>query len=185
MPTTDTQRFAALIEPHLGALHRAAYRLCRSKPDAEDLVQDVCLRAYDHRGRLSQTDSPRAWLLRVQYNLHVDTARRERRLAAESLDAPRSADDERSTDDDSPEANADAERLAETLTDAWRSLNPDQQALMALHAEGYSLAEMMDVTGLPMSALKARLHRARTRLGKLLKTRSQPPRIAAISGESR
>src|SRR5690606_2882765 len=187
MPTThDASRFAALIEPHLGALFGAAYRLRRSVPDAEDLVQDVCLRAYDRRDQLERAESPRAWLMRVQLNLHIDAVRRDARVAAASLD------DERHDGlslacpgADGPDEQVEAARLAEVLTGAWRMLTPDQQALLALHAEGYTLAEMIEITGVPLGPLKARLHRARMRLGKLLEAHRQPPRVAAVSGESR
>lgn len=83
-----------------------------------------------------------------------------------------------------PAGHAEANLLAETLTAAWQLLNADQQALLALHAEGYTLAEIAGITDLPLGALKARLHRARARLGRLLCTHRQRPRIAAVSGES-
>src|SRR5690606_42113431 len=118
MPTTDEAiRFAALIEPHLDVLFRAAYRLCRCVPDAEDLVQDVCLRAYSRRDQLEQANSPRAWLLRVQINLHIDTSRRERRVAAASLDDDRRRQAPlRELGGPGPDEHSEAERLAETLT---------------------------------------------------------------------
>lgn len=184
--TEDTRRYAALIEPHLDALFRAAYRLCRSVPDAEDLVQDVCVRAYDRRHQLEQADSPRAWLLRVQLNLHIDSARRERRLAAESLDDERRREGPLGAPDGQrPDEQAEAARLADTLSEAWLLLTPDQQVLLTLQSEGYTLAEMIEVTGVPLGALKARLHRARTRLGKLLDLYRQPSQVAAVSGDSR
>lgn len=184
MPPMNPQRLAALLEPHLEALYRSAYRLCRRRADAEDLVQDVCVRAHAKAEQLERCASPRAWLLRVQYNLHVDTARREARRRTEPLDGPGAAAAPQVSADAGPDGYAEADLLAETLTAAWRSLNADQQALLALHAEGYSLGEITDITGLPLGALKARLHRARARLGKLLSTCRQRPRIAAVSGES-
>jgi DNA-directed RNA polymerase specialized sigma24 family protein len=47
MPDKTNQRFHRLIEPHLDALFRAAYRLTRNRPDAEDLVQEACVRAFE------------------------------------------------------------------------------------------------------------------------------------------
>jgi RNA polymerase sigma factor (sigma-70 family) len=181
MPSDEALRCAALIEPHLEALFRAAYRLCRSVPDAEDLVQDVCLRAFDRCAHLRQADSPRAWLLRVLFNLHVDTARRAKRFTAQPFDEARRFGHDAA---DMPADHAEAALLADTLDEAWRGLNPDQQALLALSAEGHSPAELAAITGLPLGALKARLHRARARLGRLLDRHRQPP-LAAYSGESR
>jgi RNA polymerase sigma-70 factor (ECF subfamily) len=56
------------------------------------------------------------------------------------------------------------------LDQAWRRLDRDQRALLALHdIEGYSLAELTEMTGLKEGTLKSRLHRARVKLGKLLR----------------
>jgi RNA polymerase sigma factor (sigma-70 family) len=184
MPPTDPQRFAALIEPQLDALYRAAYRLCRRAADAEDLVQDVCVRAHDKADQLERSHSPRAWLLSVQYHLYVDGTRRERRKRTEPFEEPGRAADQYPSNDAGPDGHAEADLLARTLSAAWQQLNDDQRALLALHAEGYSLAELAEIAGLPPSALKARLHRARARLGKLLKIHRERPRIAAVSGDS-
>lgn len=186
MPTDHRERYAALIAPHLGPLFRAAYRLCRNVPDAEDLVQEVCLRAYDRRAHLERAVSPRAWLLRVQFNLHVDASRRRRRLIAEPLDDERHQNDIGTAASEAlPDVQTEAACLAERLSAAWIGLTPDQQALLALHAEGHSLAEMTEITGVPLGPLKARLHRARTRLGKLLAAHRPTPQLAATGGQSR
>ena len=57
-------------------LYRAAYRLSRSAVDAEDLVQEVCVRAYPRIGDIEQLEHPRGWLLRVMYRIFVDQRRR-------------------------------------------------------------------------------------------------------------
>ena len=72
-------RFTGLIEPHLEALFRTAYRLARNRADAEDLVQETCVRAYVRLGELRDREPVKAWLLRVLHNLFVDGARRARR----------------------------------------------------------------------------------------------------------
>src|SRR5690606_21384543 len=46
MSNSDAQRFKALVDPHLDALFRAAFRLARNEADAQDLVQETCIRAY-------------------------------------------------------------------------------------------------------------------------------------------
>lgn len=73
------QRFATLVEPHFTALHRAAVRLTRHRQDAEDLLQELCLRAYARLDDLAAARSPLAWLLGTQYHLFIDLARRRRR----------------------------------------------------------------------------------------------------------
>lgn len=184
MPRTDATRIACFIEPHLGALRRAAYRLCRSVADAEDLVQEVCLRAYEKLDELDAVTAPRAWLLRVQYHLHVDGLRRAA-PRGEPLPEDDSHEATATACDNDPEQDAEGAALGERLSAVWPSLTPDQQALLALHAEGYTLAELCNITGLPLSALKARLHRARVRLGKLLQQQAPAARAAAGRGVPR
>jgi RNA polymerase sigma factor (sigma-70 family) len=149
-------RFAALVQPHYDLMYRIAYRFTRSVHDAEDLAQEVCVRAY-----------PRAWLLRVLYRLFVDSARRYERKHVGSIDDV-DADllvCDRPTPVEETERAQDRQRLSR----AWQHMDQEQRALLALHdVEGYSLAELKELTGLKDGTLKSRLHRARVRLGKLL-----------------
>ena len=79
MSDSVEQRFTSLVQPHFAALYRAAMRLTRRRPDAEDLVQEVCLRACARLDDLGAVTNPRAWLMRALYHLFVDATRRKRR----------------------------------------------------------------------------------------------------------
>src|SRR5438045_7705830 len=76
--------FARLIAPHADALFRAAYRLTGNRADAEDLVQDVCVRAYANLVTLAKLERPKAWLMKIQYRAFVDGARRRGRSPLQS-----------------------------------------------------------------------------------------------------
>jgi RNA polymerase sigma-70 factor (ECF subfamily) len=173
MSTTLHQDFARLIAPHLDALFRAAYRLAGNRPDAEDLVQEVCVRAYANLGALRALDQPKSWLLRIQYRVFVDGVRhRDKsplRATGEDFDVT-SASGEPGPDDIAEASLAEARIL-----EAWSRLDKEQRALLALHVEGYSLAEMHSITDLSTDVLKARLYRARVRLGKLLALERRTP----------
>jgi RNA polymerase sigma-70 factor (ECF subfamily) len=159
------QRFAALIRQHYQVLYRAAYRLTRSGVDAEDLVQEVCLRAYPLIGEIEGLEQPRGWLLRVLYRLFVDLHRRYERTNVRAIDE----NEEFASGDPSPadEAQRALDRLR--IERAWRHLNHEQRLLLALHdVEGHSLAEIHALTGIKDGTIKSRLHRARVRLGRLL-----------------
>jgi RNA polymerase sigma-70 factor (ECF subfamily) len=167
--------FARVLAPHLMALYAAAYRLTGNRSDAEDLCQEVCLRAYGRRVELGALEHPRAWLLKVQYRVFIDGARRRRRSPLRELPDAFDADALTSPEpgpDDLTEATLTERRLSR----AWVQLEREQRALLALQAAGYTLAEIESVTGLSTDVLKARLHRARVRLGKLLA--KQTPGIA-------
>ncbi len=161
------QRFEALVLAHYDALYRVAYRFTRSSHDAEDLVQEVCVRAVPRLDELERLEQPRGWLMRVLYRLFVDLSRRyERRHVAslETLDAAAMP----SAEHDAADGAAAAQR-AERLDRAWQRLDKEQRALLALHdIEGYSLRELNELTGLKEGTLKSRLHRARARLGAFL-----------------
>jgi RNA polymerase sigma-70 factor (ECF subfamily) len=58
-------RFTSLVQEHFSALYGAARRLTSSPSDAEDLVQDVCLKAFESIDELERIEFRRAWLLKV------------------------------------------------------------------------------------------------------------------------
>jgi RNA polymerase sigma factor (sigma-70 family) len=163
-------RFAALVEPHYEVLHRVAYRLSRSAHDAEDLAQEVCVRAFSRLDELELLEQPRGWLLRVLYRLFVDSVRRYERKHVGSID---DLTTELVSEEPSPLQEAERMLMGRRLDEAWRHLDAEQQALLVLHeVEGHTLAELMELTGLKEGTLKSRLHRARVRLGKLLERES-------------
>lgn len=182
-PVTQRARFSKFVEPHIEALRRAAYRMCRSLADAEDLVQDACLRAFERFPGEGEVEAPRAWLMRIQYNLHVDDLRRGSNRRTEPFDEPTHSCADDVPDTPGPDGNAETAERLEALGGAWPELNRDQQALLALYAEGYRLEEIGRITGLPVTALKARLRRARVRLGRLMASTAQAREVSAISGE--
>lgn len=167
MATTDARRFHRLIEPHLDALFRAAFRLAGNSADAEDLVQDTCIRAFQRLAELHQSSSAKGWLLSVLYNRFVDSVRRRRRSPV-SIE-PLATIDRSACPELNPEEQAMCRESEDALHRAWLRLEPSQQALLALRAEGYSAAEIAEITGLPIEALYARLYRARLNLAQHLK----------------
>src|SRR5690606_10951604 len=79
MRDSSRRLFATLVAPHFDALYRTAIRLTRNAEDAEDMVQEACLRAYAQLGSLERAERPVAWLQRVQYRIFVDGVRHRRR----------------------------------------------------------------------------------------------------------
>jgi RNA polymerase sigma factor (sigma-70 family) len=169
--TLSTDRFEALIAPHFDALYRAAMRLTRSREDAEDLVQEVTARALPELERLAALDSPRSWMLRVQYRIFVDQTRRRQRSPVLSdgacLDPGLVA-----SEAPGPEELAEEHQRRRQLARVWDRLDRKERALLGLHAEGYSLAELAEITGASSNAVGVRLHRARARLARLIRNES-------------
>lgn len=161
MPSPDAQRFTALIEPHLDALFRAAFRLSRNRADAEDLVQETCVRAFLRIGQLRKAQPVKAWLLRVMHNVFVDGVRRTRLAPIPDSGDGEGAEASATSPDPNPEASAYTTQREERLHGAWLKLDRGHRALLALRAEGYTLSEIGEITGLATDVLNARLYRAR------------------------
>jgi RNA polymerase sigma-70 factor (ECF subfamily) len=182
MSVPPDQPFASLVQPHFAALYRAALRLTRRRADAEDLVQEVCLRACTRLADLAAVTQPRAWLMRALYHCFVDATRRRRRRA----DVPLLGDDvpgAPASDDPGPERAAEAGRMHERLAAVWHRLDPEQRALLSLHAEGNDLEELAAIFAVNRNALSARLHRARQRLAKLLAASAPEPSLRLVETE--
>jgi RNA polymerase sigma factor (sigma-70 family) len=162
---SESDRFASFIRQHYQALYRAAYRLTRSAVDAEDLVQEVCVRAYPRFAEVAGLEQPRGWLLRVLYRLFVDLRRRYERTHVR----PINEDEEFVSAEPGPAEEADRALARWRVEAAWQHLNQEQRLLLALHdMEGHSLGEIHALTGIKEGTIKSRLHRARVRLGRLL-----------------
>ena len=175
---TAHPEFGDLVAPHLAALFRSAYRLTGNRSDAEDVVQEVCVRAYTHLATLRTLEQPKSWLLKIAYRVFVDGLRRRTRspvcVSAEDFDSTRTSDEP------TPEERAEAEIAERRLLGAFAKLDREQRALLALHVEGYTLAELTAMTELSADVLKARLYRARVRLGKLLAADGKAPTLALV-----
>lgn len=176
--TAAHPEFDALVAPHLAALFRSAYRLTGNRADAEDVVQEVCVRAFAHLEAMRALEQPKTWLLKIAYRVFVDGVRRRARspvrAGGEDFDAIRTSDDP------TPEERVDAELTERRLLTAFAKLDREQRALLALQVEGYSLAELHAMTDLSTDVLKARLYRARVRLGKLLAENGRAPTFAMV-----
>jgi len=161
--------FDALVRTHYEPLFRVAYRLTHSPQDAEDLVQETLIRAYRNSARVAELDNPRTWLLCVMRNLFIDQTRRSDWQKLDPIDE--GAQIRLSNDGPGPMELAESEQMARRIESSWRKLGREHRMLLALHdVEGYSLAELQEITGLKIGTLKSRLHRARVKLGRMLQS---------------
>ena len=159
------------MRPHLDRLWRLAYRLAGSKADAEDLFQELLVRAYAKLDDLVAIDEPGSWLSRVMYNLFIDERRRFTRrrlhiveegfLAGEGIEGLPGQDD--------PAYDQERHEKLRRLGAALAQLSDEHRIVVLLHdTEGYKISEIQDVIGAPEGTVKSRLHRARARLREIL-----------------
>jgi RNA polymerase sigma-70 factor (ECF subfamily) len=89
--TRQDREYAELIERCVDSLHRTAMRLTGNPSEAEDLVQETCLRAYRAWPQLREREGARAWIFQVLRNAWVDQLRKTSRrpqLVAMEHDTP-------------------------------------------------------------------------------------------------
>ena len=163
--------FEKLVQPHFDRLWRLAFRLTGRRAEAEDLFQELLIKAFGKLDDLVTIDEPGSWLSRVMYNLFIDEQRRfararmhvveEGSLAGDGLEGLPGPDD----------PVRDNERLDKLrqLDGALGQLSDEHRIIVLLHdTEGYKLTEIQELMGIPVGTVKSRLHRARARLREIL-----------------
>jgi len=159
--------FADQVLPYARLLHSTALRLTGNAADAEDLVQETYAKAYAGFGTFQQGTNLRAWLYRIQANTFYGGCRtRQRRPQEFPLDAAlEAAVPERTAVASSAEEAALARMPDPVLRQALRELPSHLSTTVYLaDAEGYSYAEIAEITGVPLGTVMSRLHRGRKRL---------------------
>ena len=74
----DPEAFRVLMERHAAGVVNLASRFLGSRPDAEEVAQEVVLRLYQHPPRLDPSTKLFTWLYRVTVNLCIDLLRRRK-----------------------------------------------------------------------------------------------------------
>ena len=150
----DPDAFEAVYREHVGRVHALCLRMTGDRREAEELTQDVFVRAWERLPGFRGESALATWLHRLAVNVVLERARgdqrRERRvvptrdLAAISPAAAGSPD----------------ERL--DLEDAIAGLPPAIRLVFVLHdVEGYRHDEIAQLTGGAVGTMRSQLHRAR------------------------
>jgi RNA polymerase sigma-70 factor (ECF subfamily) len=171
----ESARFEAVVLPHLDAAYTLARYLVRNGIDAEDVVQEACLRAlrYFKGFRGEEGQSARAWWLAIVRNTAYTWRRRGRAdaLATEFDEAQHSE----AIADEHPEAALVRSGAKEALGRALDRLAPEFREVVVLRElQGLSYKEISDVAGVPVGTVMSRLSRARARLQQALHEEEGP-----------
>ena len=163
---TQQVRFEQIVLPHLDAAYNLARWLTRNDQDAEDVVQEACLRAFKFFGGFRGGDS-RSWLLRIVRNAFYDWLKRNRR---EETGTPfdeelHSAADETGTPDILLLEKGDHELMRKAIEDLPFDF---REILVLRELEGLSYKEIAEIAEVPLGTVMSRLARAREHLRTLL-----------------
>src|SRR5580704_9112063 len=161
-------RFAEVVLPHLDDAYALARWLTRNRDDAEDVVQDACLRAF--RGIAGFADgNARAWVLTIVRHTAYAWLRKNHPAAlivVEDLEAvERQQASSSALDADTPETALIAKGDAKRLEAAIAALPPlFRETLVLRDLQGLAYREIAEVTQVPIGTVMSRLARARRRL---------------------
>jgi RNA polymerase sigma factor (sigma-70 family) len=168
----DHARFARLVLPHLGDAYSLARWITGNRADAEDVVQDACLRAFRAIGSVGD-GSARPWVLTVVRNTAYTWLRKNRPsavLAVEDIEDFETANAKPGDpDSETPETALIARADAASLQAAIMALPTAYRETMILRdIQGLSYREIGEVTGVPIGTVMSRLARGRNRVIKAI-----------------
>jgi RNA polymerase sigma factor (sigma-70 family) len=161
--SNDHTRFRSVVLPHLDDAYGLALWLTRSRADAEDVVQEACLRAFRGIGNFSNGNA-RAWVLTIVRHTAYAWLHKNRPTAlalVEDLEGVKSAQSSEQ-DVETPEAALIAKTDAKLLDAAIAALPaPFRETLVLRDIQGLAYREIAEVTGVPAGTVMSRLARAR------------------------
>lgn len=159
-PPDRLERFEVLVLPHLDALYSAAVHLSRNSHDAEDLVQETCLKAYRSLDGLADPERCRGWLIRIMTNHYINAYRRNQRSPEVPL---------LEVHDAAAEASSECVPLERLIDDDLKSaldaLREDyRQAVLLCDVDGFAYEEIAEIMGCPIGTVRSHIHRGRCQL---------------------
>ena len=158
--------FRRLVERHARGVFQLAFRLTGSEPDADDVVQETFLKAYQELKRFESRSSFGTWVHRITVNCAYDLLRQRPRHRAEPLDTVRPGEQAGGIEPEAggtsrPDRLAFGAEIQGRVRAALDLLTPTERAAFVLrHFEGRSLDEIGGTLGLRTGATKHSIFRA-------------------------
>jgi RNA polymerase sigma factor (sigma-70 family) len=164
----DHARFRDVVMPHLDAAYNLARWLTRNDSDAEDVVQEACLRAFRRIGNFSNGNA-RAWVLIIVRHTAYAWLGKNRPatlVVTDDLEVFERAENARcGCEAETPETTLVAKIEAAHLQAAIRRLpSPFRETLVLRDLQDLDYKEIAEVTEVPIGTVMSRLARARRRL---------------------
>lgn len=167
----DAQAFTRLVRQYDRNIYRVALNITGNHEDAEDVLQEAMLKAYEKLEQFQGDSRFYTWLVRITVNEALMKLRKRRGGTWVSLDEPVEGDDEsfmpREVEDwhDNPEQQYAKDELQRILSSAIESLElPYRTVFLLRDVEGLSTEETAETLGISVPAVKSRLLRARLKL---------------------
>ena len=160
------EAFESVAKPSLPLLWRCARRLVQTGHEAEDLVQETCLKAFRAWQQFRPGTDVRAWLVTILLNTARDRARKRRRqpetLGLDELITLSQQDTIEPARAATPEQAAGQAEVGRLVRLALDDLSPEfRMTVLLADVEEFTYKEIADIMGCPIGTVMSRLHRAR------------------------
>lgn len=178
-------RFERDALPLLDQLYGGALRMTRNPADAEDLVQETYVKAYQAFNSFSEGTNLKAWLYRIMTNTYINSYRKKKRQPTQQ--SSEDVTDHQLLATSSHESvgleSAELEALKnlpnQRIAQAMNDLSEDYRMVVYYaDVEGLAYKEIAEIMGTPLGTVMSRLHRGRKQLREALKDVAQEHGIA-------
>ena len=166
----DAQAFTELVNHYERKIYRLAKHITQNDEDAEDVLQEAFLKAYEHLDGFKGDSKFYTWIVRIAVNEALMRLRKRKTDRSVPLDEPvelgeESVAREIAVWEDNPEQQYSQEEWRRILDEAVESLKPDFRTVFVLRdIEELSTEETAETLGISVPAVKSRLLRARLAL---------------------
>src|SRR5215475_11498988 len=166
----DATAFNELVRRYEGKIFRLAQHVTQNREDAEDVLQETFLKAYEHLDQFKGDSKFYTWIVRIAVNQALMKLRRRKTDKSVSLDETIDTGDDTVTREiaawgEDPEQQFSREELGEILDGAIQSLAPAYRSVFLLRdVDDLSTEDTAEALGLSVPAVKSRLLRARLQL---------------------
>jgi RNA polymerase sigma-70 factor (ECF subfamily) len=184
-----TEAFSLLVQRYQGRLYPTIARLIGSAEDAEDILQDAFVRAFEKLDQFQGDSSFYTWIYRIAVNLALSGHRKRRVRSVLRLGRRRPAsrgvhpaDESAESDPAAPLERAERDQMVRAALDR---LGPEHRAVVVLNLDGRRYEEISAILDIPVGTVRSRLHRARCELRdrlRVLVDEQQPVRQGVSSG---
>jgi len=166
----DARAFSELVRRYEGKIFRLAQHITQNREDAEDVLQETFMKAYEHLDQFQGNSKFYTWIVRIAVNQALMKLRRRKTDRSVSLDETIDTGEdtvvrEIAAWDEDAEARYSREELGQILDTAVQSLDPPYRSVFQLRdIDELSTEETADALSLSVPAVKSRLLRARLQL---------------------
>ena len=152
------EAFKERVLPAKDKLYRFAFKLVQNQDDAMDIVQDVLLKVWDDRDRMSEVSNMEAWCMRMVRNLSYDRLKSSYSRKTDGMPETFDVIEKSSTPDTKTELNDAMTRIHAFIEELPEK---QKQVIHLRDVEGFSYKEIGDILEIDVNQVKVSLFRAR------------------------